>query len=323
MIRWGIIGCGSVTEVKSGPALQKADRSSVVACMRRDAEKAKDYAKRHGIAKWYASADELIQDPDVSAIYVATPPDSHAELAIKAMRAGKPVLVEKPMALNIAECDAMMEASQETSVALVIAYYRRALPRFEKFRELITNGIIGQVRGVLVKQLGRAENAPSEGWKTDPSVGGGGLFVDMQSHTLDWLDYTFGPPTDVSGIVRSQSTDYIAEDFVSYTIGFDKVVATAFCAYAVGEQKESVTVFGSKGSAQMSFFSSSPIVVTLDGVRSVYDIRDPTHVHQPFIERTALHFLEEAPNPAPPEAARRTTAVIEELYGTFNSENSS
>ncbi len=320
MIRWGILGCGNVTEVKSGPALQKAPRSSVVACMRRDAAKAKDYAKRHGIDTSYSNADDLINDPDVSAVYIATPPDSHAELAIRAMQAGKPVLVEKPMALNIAECDSMLEVSKSTGQSLVTAYYRRALPRFEKFREIILSGNIGEPRGVIVHQLARTEDHPAESWKTDPNVGGGGLFVDMQSHTLDWLDYVFGPATSVSGIVRNQTLEYAAEDFVSYTLGFDKIVASAFCAYAVGQKEESVTVHGSKGFAKMSFFSASPIVVSQEGVRTVYEVADPTHVHQPFVERVVLHFLGEASNPAPPDSARRTTALIEELYQPFKTD---
>lgn len=316
MNRWGILGCGDVTEVKSGPALQKAKRSSVVACMRRDEAKAKDYAARHNIPRAYGSAEELIHDPDVDAVYIATPPSSHAELSIQAMKAGKPVLVEKPMAMNIAECDAMIEASNATKQSLIVAYYRRALPRFEKLRDLIKTGVIGEPRAVLVHHLRRLEDSPRQGWKTDPAVGGGGLFVDMQSHTLDWLEYTFGPATSVSGNVQYQSDDHPAEDLVSYSLGFESIVATGFCAYAVGQTDESVTIHGSLGSAKMSFFSQSLIVLRHGDVRTVHDVRDPCHVHQPFIERVNAHLLEGAPNPAPPESARRTTAIIETLFKT-------
>jgi len=97
-IHWGIIGCGDVTELKSGPAFQKVPGSKLVAVMRRNADLARDYAKRHGVARWYSDASELINDPQVDAVYVATPPDSHALYAIQAMKAGKPVYVEKPMA---------------------------------------------------------------------------------------------------------------------------------------------------------------------------------------------------------------------------------
>src|ERR1043165_6013444 len=130
-VRWGIIGCGDVTEVKSGPAFQKADGSALVAVMRRDAKKAEDYARRHNVPRWYADADALIADKDVSAVYIATPPSSHKEYTLKAAKARKPVLVEKPMAMSASECDDMIAACRDAGVPLRVAYYRRRLPRFE------------------------------------------------------------------------------------------------------------------------------------------------------------------------------------------------
>ena len=112
-INWGIIGCGDVTEIKSGPAFNKVPNSSLVAVMRRDAAKAADYAERHEIANWYNDAAKLINDPKVNAIYIATPPDSHEAYALAAMNAGKPVYVEKPMALNYAAAKNMAAVAVE------------------------------------------------------------------------------------------------------------------------------------------------------------------------------------------------------------------
>src|SRR5258706_8424693 len=126
-IRWGIIGCGDVTEVKSGPGFQKAEGSALVAVMRRDAAKAEDYARRHNVPRWYADADALIADRDVDAVYIATPPSSHEEYVLKAAKARKPVLVEKPMAMSVAECEAMIAACRSAGVPLRVAYYRRRL----------------------------------------------------------------------------------------------------------------------------------------------------------------------------------------------------
>jgi len=314
MIRWGILGCGDVTEVKSGPALQNAARSSVVACMRRDDAKAQDYAKRHKIARAYSGADELIDDPEVNAIYIATPPDSHAELTIQALQAKKPVLVEKPIALTVQDADAMIAASQENNVPLVVAYYRRALPRFEKLREIVRGGQIGDLRCVQVQHFKRANDRPKQEWKLDPEVGGGGYFIDQQTHVLDWLDYVFGPATRVTGHVRRQSDAHAAEDLVSYSIGFENIVANGLCSYSTNQTSESVTIHGSKASASMSFFAPSPIVLSQNGVRTVLDIRDPAHVHQPLVERTIAHLLDGSDNPSPAESARRTAAVVEKIY---------
>ena len=135
-IRWGIIGCGDVTEVKSGPGFQKADNSSLVAVMRRTGALAKYYAQRHGVPKWYDDAAALVHDSEVDAIYVATPPASHKEYTLLAARVGKPVYVEKPMALNFEGRQEMLTACQAAGVHLFVAYYRRALPRFLNIKDL-------------------------------------------------------------------------------------------------------------------------------------------------------------------------------------------
>src|SRR3982751_1225430 len=121
-IRWGIIGCGDVTEIKSGPGFQKAEGSALVAVMRRDGGKGRDYARRHGVARAYDRAEDLIADPEVDAVYVATPPSSHAELALAVAAAGKPCLVEKPMARTHAECVRMIEAFSSRRVPIWVAY---------------------------------------------------------------------------------------------------------------------------------------------------------------------------------------------------------
>src|SRR3954447_6932178 len=141
-IRWGIVGCGDVTECKSGPAFGKARNSALVAVMRRDGAKAADYAKRHGVPRWYDDADKLIGDPEVDAVYVATPPGSHLEYALKVAAAGKPCYVEKPMARSFVECQRMIDTFERAKVPLFVAYYRRALPRFVKLKELLDSGEI-------------------------------------------------------------------------------------------------------------------------------------------------------------------------------------
>ena len=128
IIKWGFIGCGEVTKYKSGPAFQKIENSEVVAVMSRNGDKAKTYAKERGIPKWYDDAQELIDDEEVNAVYIATPPSSHATYAIMSMKAGKPVYIEKPMAVTYEECCRINRISQETGVPCFVAYYRRYLP---------------------------------------------------------------------------------------------------------------------------------------------------------------------------------------------------
>ena len=195
-ISWGIIGCGDVTELKSGPAFNKTENSKLVAVMRRNAEKASDYAKRHGVPKWYSDGGQLINDPEVTAVYVATPPDTHASYAIAAMRAGKPVYVEKPMARNHHECLEMIRVSEETGMPLLVAYYRRSLPSFLKVKELVEGGIIGKPLTVnirLHKAYGvKDQFSDTQHWHVNPEISGGGHFYDLASHQLDYLDFCLG-----------------------------------------------------------------------------------------------------------------------------------
>jgi predicted dehydrogenase len=196
MIRWGIIGCGNVTEVKSGPAFNKVGESRLVAVMRRNAALAEDYARRHNVPRFYSEADKLINDKEVDAVYIATPPGSHAQLALKVIRAGKPVYIEKPMAASYAECVEINEQAEKNNIPVFVAYYRRALPGFVFVKKLIDEGSIGKVlflRIELFKFPSEDEKAGRLPWRVIPEVAGGGHFFDLASHQLDYLDYILGP----------------------------------------------------------------------------------------------------------------------------------
>ena len=152
-LKWGFIGCGEVTEKKSGPAFNEVEGSSVVAVMSRSEQKARSYAERHGVPRWYTDAVRLIDDPEVNAVYVATPPSSHATFAIMSMKAGKPVYVEKPLAASYDDCARVNRISEQTGVPCFVAYYRRYLPYFQRVREIVEQGTIGQVINVQVSTI--------------------------------------------------------------------------------------------------------------------------------------------------------------------------
>ena len=313
-ICWGILGCGDVTEVKSGPALQNANRSSVAAVMRRDGAKAQDYATRHGIDTWYDDARSLINDKNVNAIYIATPPESHMDLTMQALASGKPVFVEKPMARNVAECDAMIEAADAADQSLIVAYYRRALPRFEKMRQIVQDGTIGTPRLARITQFSPRQKRDENDWRVNPETAGGGLFYDTQSHTLDWLHYVFGTPHNISGLKLQQADEYPAEDFVSYTCQFGDIAVAGTSAFTVGESREEVTIYGDTGSVSMSFFSYTPLTLKKDGQMEIIAIADPAHMHQPFVEAIVAHLLDGTENPCSGRDARQVNAVLEEIY---------
>ncbi|MEN9813486.1 MAG: Glucose--fructose oxidoreductase precursor, partial [Verrucomicrobiota bacterium] len=213
IVRWGILGCGDVTEIKSGPGFQLATGSRLVAVMRRNGALAADYARRHGVPRWYDQAEALIADPEVDAVYIATPPEAHESCARQVAAAGKPAYVEKPMARSVAECDRMIAAFAARGVPLHVAYYRRALPRFLQVKQWLDEGAIGRITGVDYHHASPAHRTAA-GWRTDVRTAGAGLFFDLGSHALDLIDFLVGPLTDVSGRARNAGRPQEAEDSV-------------------------------------------------------------------------------------------------------------
>ncbi|MCU0792889.1 MAG: Gfo/Idh/MocA family oxidoreductase, partial [Opitutaceae bacterium] len=251
LVRWGILGCGDVTEIKSGPALQKARGSALVAVMRRDAAKAADYARRHVVARWYDDARALVHDPEVDAIYVATPPGAHVEGALLAAAAGKPCYVEKPFARSTAECDSILAAFRTAGLPVYVAYYRRMLPRFVQVAELLRAGALGRLTGVQVSRAFAAaapdptHNPP---WRLDAAHSGGGLFLDLGSHTLDLLDHLLGPLHEVHGLASNQATPLPIEDNVAMTFRTaDGVPGVASWNFASAVSVDEIVLSGTGG----------------------------------------------------------------------------
>lgn len=315
-IRWGILGCGDVCEVKSGPAFNKVTNSKLVAVMRRDREKARDFAERHRVPKFYADADDLIGDPDINAIYIATPPANHEAYAQKVMEAGKPVYIEKPVTLNSQSCERLLTLSQKLGVKASVAHYRRGLPLFKKIRLLLKSGVIGEPSLVLVNTL----QAPTQKvraphyWRVNPEISGGGLFFDLAPHQLDIFYWLFGPPIDVRGFSTNQKKGYAAPDLTDVEIVFkNNVYLHALWAFNVGSSAEGETteIIGDKGKIKFSFFRTSDIEVsTADGQERI-SMEYPVNIQQPMIDEVVKYFRNEGPNPCSLEDALVTMRIMD------------
>jgi predicted dehydrogenase len=322
-IKWGIIGCGDVTEVKSGPAFNMVSNSQLHAVMRRDAIKAKDYALRHGVPQWYSNADDLINNPEVNAIYIATPPNAHAELAIKALQAGKPVYVEKPMALNYLQAQEMIEAAEKYQTPLFVAYYRRALPGFLKVKSLIESGAIGAVRMVsmqLYKALSLNDTEAGLPWRVQPEIAGGGHFFDLASHQLDFMDFLFGPVKEVKAIALNQAKQYSAEDAVSAAFVMENgvLVNGNWCFTVPGFlEKDSIEIMGENGAISFSCFGFEPVQLkTKAGIQS-FDFPKPKHVQQDLIQMVVDELLGKGKSPSTGISGARTNWVMEEVVNEY------
>lgn len=320
-IRWGIIGCGDVTELKSGPAFNKVKDSELVAVMRRNAEKARDYAQRHHVPRWYSDANSLINDPDINAIYVATPPSSHEEYTIAALKAGKPVYVEKPMSVNAGSAANMAKVAGETKQKLTVAHYRRAQPLFQKIKRLVSEKAIGDIRFARLS-LHKPSLSASEmqvektAWRINPSFAGGGLFHDLAPHQLDLMYFFFGDPVKVTGIANNQGGLYAADDIVSGNILFKSGVqfSGVWCFnVSAADEKDECEIIGEKGKIVFSFFEHKPVTVTCNGETEIFRFDALQHVQQPMIEKTVEFFLDKSPNPCSGDEG----AVVMQLIDRF------
>jgi predicted dehydrogenase len=319
-IRWGIIGVGNVTELKSGPAFYKTEHSELVAVMRRDALKAADYAKRHNVKKWYSNASELINDPEVDAVYIATPPDSHVKYAIEVMRSGKPVYVEKPMARNYAECLEMLKVSEETGMPLFVAYYRRTLSAFLKVKEMVWDGTIGKplmVNVKLFKPSGERGKTPEQmSWHVFPEIGGAGHFYDLASHQFDYLDFVFGKITDVNGTAANLAGLYPAEDTVTATWKHESgVVGSGSWCFVVDKNQftDEIEIIGEEGKIVLPTFTHGKVsVFTKDG-RVYHEGAIPQHIQMNLVEQVVNELRGVGKCVSTGLSAAKTSWVLEEI----------
>lgn len=318
-VRWGIIGCGDVCEIKSGPAFYQIPHSELVAVMRRDAEKAEDFARRHRVKKWYTDAEELIADEEVDIVYVATPPNTHKEYAIRVMRAGKPVYVEKPVTMNEEEYLELLQVAEETGQRFIPAFYRRGLPYFRKIKELLEAEVIGTLLTVNVRHYRSPLDVDfypsSQTWRLDRTTAGEGYFFDLAPHTLDILDYLLGQISDAQAFSSNRGNLYEVKDTLSIALRFESGLTGSmqycFVSPQVAEE-ESVRIQGTKGELRFSVFSLTPIRVTTDTSDPlVYDFSRPLHIQQPLIEMIVDELRGTGVCPSTMESGARTARVLD------------
>lgn len=291
-LKWGFIGCGEVTELKSGPAFGSVEGSMVWAVMSRTEQRARSYAERHGVRKWYTDAQKLIDDPEVNAVYVATPPSSHATFAIMAMKAGKPVYVEKPLAANYEDCARINRVSEQTGVPCFVAYYRRYLPYFTRVKSILDSGVIGRLQNVQIRfaraprECDRAEGGDLP-WRLQPDIAGGGYFYDLAPHQLDLMQEYFGVIVQADGLCANRGGLYAAEDTVSACFKFESGLVGSGSWCFVGHPsatEDCIEVIGDRGLLTFSVYDYAPIrLITTDGEQSIA-VPNPPYVQLPIIK---------------------------------------
>jgi predicted dehydrogenase len=321
-ICWGIIGCGNVTEVKSGPAFNKVEHSSLMAVSRRDEEKLADYVKRHQVPMSFTNALDLIHSYHINAIYIATPPDVREAYALEAMQLGKPVYLEKPMALNLAACKRLKAVSEKLGVKLSVAHYRRNLPLFMEVKNILSQDVIGAVKEVQINMLKKTDKAAQDpfNWRIDPSIAGGGYFYDLAPHQIDLVFYFFGKPRSFSGISTNKAGLYKAEDYVQGSIELENgIICKGLWDFSInGEEKDEFLIIGEKGTIRFPVFGLF-IEVEMNGNTNTIHFEAPKHNQQNHIQAVVNYFLDKGENPCSAEDAILSMEVMEAfVYGSKN-----
>jgi 1,5-anhydro-D-fructose reductase (1,5-anhydro-D-mannitol-forming) len=320
-IRWGILGCGNVTDLKSGPAYQKTAGFKIEAVMRRDAEKAADYAKRHNIGKFYSDADELINDPEIDSIYIATPPDTHHFYGLKVASAGKICCIEKPLAPSYRESLEIYEAFNAKEIPLFTAYYRRTLPRYEQIKTWLDTNKIGEVRSIrwnLTKPASDQDLSGEYNWRTDAKVAPGGYFDDLASHGLDLFTFLLGDIKEVSGYSLNQQGLYSAKDAI--TAGWlheSGVTGNGNWNFGSNQREDIVEIAGSKGKITFSIFENDPIVLSNEEGETELFIEHPENVQLHHVERIREHLLGNSQHHSADSSAVQTSWVMDKILGNL------
>ena len=319
LIRWGIIGCGSVTEIKSGPPYYKVDGFELAAVMRRDENKVKDYAKRHGVKKYYTNADELIGDPEIDAIYIATPPDSHKYYGLKVAAAGKPCCIEKPLSPNYDDSLAIYEEFEKRKLPLFVAYYRRSLPRFKQVKDWIDNGAIGEVRHInwhLSKPPNNIDESKNYNWRTDKSIADGGYFDDLASHGLDLFVFLLGNVKTAHGISLNQQGLYSSKDAITACwLHENGVTGAGSWNFGTNMREDKVEIYGSKGKIEFAVFTDQPIVLNSDsGIQSLF-IENPENIQFYHVKNMRSQFFEHIAHPSTGLSATHTSWIMDKILG--------
>ncbi len=318
-VRWGVIGCGNVTEVKSVPAYQQIDGFEVISVMRRDLDLAEDYAKRHKIKSFSNKAEDLIYSPDIDAIYIATPPDTHHHYALEVAKAGKICCIEKPMAPSYNECLEILEAFNKKNISLFVAYYRRSLPRFEKVKSLLDNETTGTIRHInwqFHKPANDIDISQKYNWRTDKKIAYGGYYDDLASHGLDLFTHLLGDIKNVSGISSNQQGFYSAMDAITGNwIHENGITGSGYWNFGAFERKDEVEIIGSKGKIAFSVFNEAPIRIITSTKQESIVIENPKHIQYYHVENMKNALQNNTKHPSTGKTATHTAWVMDKMLG--------
>ena len=322
-IRWGIIGTGDVAEKKGGPPLYLLPGSSLVAVMSRNEERVRGFAQRHDVSSWYTDVDRMLDEAGLDAVYIATPPDVHLPLTQKAATRGIHVLLEKPMAHSVAECESINRVVQDTSIQLIVAYYRRFFPVVMQMKTWLDEGAIGRPIRARAMHTGfyNEEAYIDRSWLVDPSIAGGGFMTDAGIHRLDLFAYFFGEVVDVSAYTDvvhfdlESTSECVIDDSSTVICRFeDGVHATAEFNWNISEPVDEFDISGTAGRIISRNLGKGEVELIAGNRHEKKVLPPPEYTHTGLVEHFNSCIREGVLNRLPGEAGMQATRITTSAY---------
>ena len=316
-VNWLLVGSGDVVRKRVGAALIDAAGSRIAAVCESDPQRLEEAARRFGIGATFTDFDRALAEADADAVYLATPVHLHVPQAIAAMKAGKHVLVEKPLGLSGDECRRAVAVAEETGLVAGCAYYRRFFPCFEAARQMIGEGALGDV--VLVRVVYRSWYAPPPGgpepWRIVPGLAGGGVLSDMGSHMLDVVIGLFGMPETVFAKVGTLSRQWAVDDSAAALMTLPG--GAHACANFHWNSKtwsHEFEIIGTDASLKWAPCDSGKVVKTVGREVRELDMPNAPNVHLPVVEDFVSAVLNARPPRVTLAEAAKTNVLLDAVY---------
>jgi predicted dehydrogenase len=316
-IRWGLIGCGDVATKRVAQAIQQAPASQLVAACRRTPYKLAAFCRQFQVPRAYIDAQELLEDDEIDAVYLATPVHEHLPHTLVAAAHGKHVLVEKPMALSVAQCDAMIAACRQANVRLGVAYYRRFYPLVARMQQIIQAGQIGSPLAISAVTATPFAIQPREDgyWRALPELGGGGALMDIGSHRIDIFRHFFGEIVQVQAMQDTLAAEYQVEDsFVALFRFAQGLLGTLQCHFGSTGDPDELAITGTKGRLVARPLNGDTLLWESSGKLRKETHAPPKNLCGPMVADFVAAVREQRAPLVNGEVGRATNAVMEQAY---------
>jgi len=317
VLNWGLIGAGDIARKRIAPALRDLPGCNLVAVNRARAALAEEFAREFGAEKWFADWEELLADDEIKAVYIATPVFLHAAQTVKAAEAGKHVLCEKPMALNVAECDRMIAACRANNVRLGIAYYRRFYPVIRRAKEIIKTGALGKITLAQINAFEFFNPSPTHSryWLLEKEKSGGGPMMDFGCHRLEVLTNLFGNVMELKSLVSNAVFGREVEDTASVLLQFDGgTCANLTVTHAAREPQDTLDIFGTEGSIHIPVLNGAELKLRTGDEEKTEFHAPHVNFHQPLIEDFTQAVLNDREPLMTGEIGREMARLEERIY---------